>query len=480
MTASDGIWATVNADELQDMNSPGMMLSVGAGGIPGTFVAGNLSSAAIAGDVGTFDILTLEGAFDPPNIRGTLVVNKENSQSLIHVGFANAIVFAGNSPGKMGQLHADGTIKQLTIDNKLSVVATPDGGQDGNIQAMSIGNLTGSGSLSANNIIASEGIGKIDLKGDLAGGIKTPDGDIKLINVGGNLTSGVQIGNSSGTPITVAGNFVGYVTVGKGPSGPITVHGNFTLPGGNVTSLVRTTGGDIQTINVDGDIGGSPTQKVAGKIEGKSIATITSGKSIFLQTIHSTNGGIKPISATNGVLTAAVEAEGGNIDEVNAKKVAGNLTARVTDGTSALQGSIWQVRSTDAIPDNVTIKADSYISQIIVANPDAVVEKFKVHAQEGGFGSTLIINVGKGTFLGTVHLAPNKYGAPNFKDGDILFSLYQNNNQRTDWTVKKDPNAPAGITTTIDALFTKLATGKFGLDRRVLKLSDADFTIDGP
>jgi hypothetical protein len=272
---------------------------------------------------------------------------------------------------------------------------------------------------------------------------------------------------------------------GKGQTGPITVHGNFTLPEDLGGHLVITSGA-IQEISVDGNIGGSVSLPLYGKIEGTSIKSITSGQSILLNTIRSTGGVINEVTVAKS-LKSAVEAKGGNIDLVEAGEIDGNITSSASDPTNPdTGGTIRRVVSTNAIPENVTIKAMYYIGQIIVTNADAVAEKFRVYAASGGFGAgqknkhQLIINVGKGTFVGIVSLGVppgSKVKATNFQDGDLLLRLVQKTNQETDWTVSypQDPNA----TTTVSVKFAMLKTGSFGLVKKSLKLSDTDFTIEG-
>jgi hypothetical protein len=507
-----GVGATVQADLRQDAGDMAMTVTVGDGGVPGVIDGGNVGNVQIAGNVNVINIQNLEGNFDPQDML-FLSVRKGDVNDLIDLGTVGLLLFDGNSPEEIAAIKATGTINTLEAQKSLTVT--------NNIQASSIGDILVTSSsttdLFADNIIAPNGMGTINVNGILSitkgGTIKA--NDIKSISVGRFLRADIVETNGTGTAITVSkGDFLGSVNAGKGQTGPITVSGDFRRQDAGATLLVQAEGA-IGDITVGGNIGGTSTNTQSGRIEGSSIGEIRSSTgSILLSTILATNGDINGVYAegdtnaprgvpVNGKLLAAVTARGGNIKSVKAWIVAGNVTAKASDEDVQVGGDIRQVYSTEFIPNTVTISAEWYIGQIVVALPGKMPEQFSVNAEAGAkwagpnappVVAPLLIEIGAGPdiafpdnkttgFLGKVRLSPsdnilNAGLEDEFTNGQVLLSLYTTV-ATTNWTVA----GPAGQTTAVlNAWFTELAAGGFGLITKgnLPSLSNNKFSIQGP
>jgi hypothetical protein len=505
-----GVGATVIADARQNAGDAAMAVTVGDGGVPGEIDGGNVSNARIAGNVNAFNIQNLEGNFDPPDVN-KLTVTKANANSLIDLRNVKLLNFDGKSPEQVAAIKATGTISKLQIEKGLTVngdivaeaignIQVDGAGSDGTLKATNISTTGNIGSIKASYVnvtqkISAAQLGPVTVDYNLKGNIQTVNGS-GIIDVGGEV-------NAFSEAVGGTGDFIGSVTSETGNVGPIYVHRNFAVA--RVVKPLVEAHGVITAITAGGDIG-SP----GSNIYGNDIGIIQStGGSILLSKINASvgfavipyntpMGRIKAVLAKN-VLKAALETSGGSIGMVVAGEVAGDIKALASNAGSwspNTGGDINYVNSAKPIPKSVSFKADWYVGKIVVQNPDGAVEKFGVYAQGGqlengnGFQQSpgaLVIDVGAGTYLGTVRFTA--YGINNhvktlggqaavFQPNTTLLTVKEKNKTTVaNWTL----TGPAGQTTNIlNALFTQLKNGAFGWVKNKNSFSNNQFSIAGP
>ncbi|HEY7427591.1 MAG TPA: PKD domain-containing protein [Gemmataceae bacterium] len=501
-----GVGATVIADARQDAGDPVMTVTVGDGGVPGVIEGGNVGNVSIAGNVNVFEAQNLEGNFDPLFERLVEIGNVTNKN--LQFGYVGNLVFTGKNP-VVNSIRA-GILGGLFATNSLTVSNLIEAGSIGQIKVAG-GNLNVGQGNTKGLIVSGSTIGPISVGGSLFtnGGKIAALGNISSITVANNLTGGVisALGNIGSIEVS-QGNFEGFVDAEAGNTGPIKVGGYFRRPGTAIVYLVQAPKGTIGDITVGGNLGGDVEGNNLGVIEGESIGTIQvtgdeenprDKKSILLSRIKATNGDIEAVRVPNGDLKAAVQANGGDIISVKAQTVEGNITARASDNLLIVGGSIHFVQSAHFIPRTVTISAEWYIGKIEVDLPStAVPEQFTVKAEAGATWANdnatvapLVLDIGgsnqfadkksKG-FLGEVLLHPSNRivaagVADYFQNGDGLLTL-MTKTATTTWTVK----GPEDDITAVDALFTELRGGIFGLvtnNKRHPGALDPQFSIQG-
>ena len=466
-----GVGATVQADLRMDVNDEALWLSVGAGGVTGTFDAGVVGNAQIAGNVNVFEALSLSGAFSALAVNelalaGSMTMGSIKAQSI------NLLLAAGNATFN-GNLNITGLLGDFLAPGNLKV--------GGAIEAGHIGTLQVGGALQAGSILSSTTIDHIDV----GGAATITNGVFAVLNIGdvkgGGDFQAASIWSLLGSvgPINVQGNLrtsiVGLIGVG-----PITVTKSFTVPTGREGAavgyfLVHSLG-SISDITAGFSIGvdNNAANNSNALIEGGSVGVVNAGGDIALSMIRATAGSVAGVIA-GGNLWASVESHGGDVQGVKAKVISRSLirayAAKV--GGVITGGNIWYVTATSDILSGVVIWADELVGTVKIVAPTATKEAFTVRAQGGAtFNAAgvptrgyLTVNVGNAQFLGQIVLTPTPLLADALGTAALvpyyylgantptpLVQLTDSKHAGTQWNVGAPAGAALGAYTTVKAI----------------------------
>jgi hypothetical protein len=540
-----GVGATVQADLRQDAGDTAMTVTVGDGGVPGVIDGGNVGNVQIAGNVNVFESQTQEGSFDPVVTNEDVIKNTKNDPTLSY-GVVKKLLFTGDKPS-VTSITA-GSIGNLIAQTSLTVLKGIVAGQIGGVQVDNGDLDVGTAAKNGGSIFSASTIGPISITGHLdqvnmrnyvGGSVYMNGGKIQAL---GNITSiAVQnllyarvssvfgnvgpidvwnnVKDQNGDEVPTLQSFEGSVSAG-GSVGPIRVRGNFYLPAVPLDRYLVYAKGNIGPITVAGDLGQEQNPiGQAYRIQGASIDVIdaqgTTGNggkilngNIFLVSIQATNGGIKGI-LTAQLMQTSVEAVGGDIRAVEAGTIQGNIRAKWS-ATTNQGGNIRNVRAASGfLPVIVSnpnkkppsIIADELVGKVVVWGLAGDKIKVIIQAQGGGkFDATtgksspqaLIVDVGKGTFLGKISFIAPAAGSnipvvlftmPAPPNSLPLLQLTDSAHAGTVWTLA----GPVGQNVSVVyAMFdwnpsdVPLVIKQIGYQKARTKFSAGGWTINGP